>query len=78
MEIERRCLLALVATRFVVAPEAAPAIGSRTVVLCDKSAAIIQWLISVGYHQTPEEVLHAAMQAFMAHPNQSRPRPSFA
>jgi hypothetical protein len=66
MEVERWRLLALVAGRFVVTPEAASAIGSRMVVLCDASVAISQELITAGYHQTPQEVMQAAMEPLMA------------
>lgn len=67
MEIERRRLLALIASRFAGASEAAPATGSREVVLCDESIAIIEQLITAGYHHTPEEVVQAAMEALMAY-----------
>jgi hypothetical protein len=68
MEIERLRLLALLASRFVMMPEAAP-VGSRIVVLCDGSVAIIEDLISACYRRATEEVVQAAMEALMAHPS---------
>jgi hypothetical protein len=67
VEIERRRLLALIASRFAGAPKTAPATGLREVFLCDESIAIIKQLIAAGYHRTPEEVVQAAMEALMAH-----------
>jgi hypothetical protein len=45
VEIERRHLLALIASRFAGAPEPVPATRSRAVVLCDESIPLLSRLL---------------------------------
>jgi len=66
MELSRRDAPAMIACAISVAPSTAADDRTEIVTLSAETEAIIESLIVTGYHKNREEVVHAAIAAFMA------------
>jgi hypothetical protein len=66
MELSRRGALAMIACAISVAPSTAADDRTEIVTLSAETETIIQSLIVTGYHKDREEVVRAAIAAFMA------------
>jgi hypothetical protein len=64
MDVFRREALMLIAGAVVAAPAQDASNGGAVIMLSEETEAIVQRLISAGYHQTRDDVVNAALAAY--------------
>jgi hypothetical protein len=64
MDVFRRNALLMLGSALAVAPVLSGRDGRRVVHLSEETEAIVQRLISAGYHRTRDEVVNAALVAY--------------